>query len=124
MWEPENYKLWISPFGEGSHYKTDQFSKGAKIHFLTPQGEGMNCNILEIEKHKKVVFEYMSAIKSFKEIPFDPEYDWTGARESYSLQKIQNGIKLTIQIDTDPIHIDFMNSTFPKAMQLLKQLSE
>tara|TARA_R110002072_G_scaffold293232_3_gene462436 strand:- start:7213 stop:7647 length:435 start_codon:yes stop_codon:yes gene_type:complete len=124
MWEPESYKLWISPFGEGSHYKTTHFVKGAKIHFLTPQGEGVHCKLAEVDEPHLVVLEYLSAIKDFKETPFAADHNWTGARESYALHNTELGTRVTAKVDTDPIHIDFMNSTFPKALYLLKQLAE
>jgi uncharacterized protein YndB with AHSA1/START domain len=124
LWEPENYKTWISPFGEGSHYKTARFTKGSKIHFLTPQGEGVYCNLAEVDEPNQVALEYLGAIKDFKETSFAADHDWTGARESYTLHKTAHGTKLTVKIDTDPIHIDYMNTAFPKALQLLKQLAE
>jgi hypothetical protein len=77
-----------------------------------------------VDEPHLVVLEYLSAIKDFKETPFAPDYNWTGARESYALHTTEQGTKVTVQIDTDPIHIDFMNSSFPKALQLLKQLAE
>ncbi len=124
LWEPENYKSWISPFGEGSHYKADSFEKDSKIHFLTPEGEGVHCKIAALNQPNLVVFEYVSAIASFKEIPFASNQNWTGFKESYSLLKTKSGTTLTILIDTDSIHLDYMNSTIPKALQLLKQLAE
>ena len=36
----ETYKVWTSPFCEGTYF-VGSWDKGARIHFLAPSGDGM-----------------------------------------------------------------------------------
>ena len=41
LWNEETYKQWTSIFCEGSYAESD-WKEGSKIHFLSPNGDGMN----------------------------------------------------------------------------------
>jgi hypothetical protein len=123
--QSENYKIWTNPFCEGSYYKTDNFSEGSKIHFLTPSGEGMYSIIDHIEENRFLAFKHLGDIKNFEETPMTTETEsWSGAMETYTLNKTNNGTELTVNVDTIEKYIDFMNNTFPLALNELKRISE
>jgi hypothetical protein len=125
LWLPENYKIWTNPFCEGSYYKTDSFTEGNKIHLLTPSGEGMHSIIEHLEENRILAFKHMGELKNFEETPMSPETEiWSGATESYTLNKIDSGTELIVNVDTLEKYIDFMNNTFPLALQELKRISE
>lgn len=46
MLDPESFKVWTAEFCEGSYFE-GSWSKGEKIKFLTPDGDGMTSMIAE-----------------------------------------------------------------------------
>jgi uncharacterized protein YndB with AHSA1/START domain len=125
LWQLENYKIWTNPFCEGSYYKTDSFTEGSKIHLLTPSGEGMYSIIDRIEENHFLAFKHLGDIKNFEETPMTNETEsWSGAMETYTLNKTDSGTELIVNVDTLEKYIDFMNTTFPLALNELKRISE
>lgn len=125
LWEPENYKKWTNVFCPGSYYKTDNFTQGSKIHLLTPNGDGMYSIIDKIIENKILIFKHIGELKNFEEQPLEKSNQpWTNAYESYEIKSIANAVELNIKVDTIEQYIDFMNKTFPLALQELKILSE
>jgi len=125
LWEPENYKKWTNIFCQGSYYKTDSFSQGSKIHLLTPNGEGMYSIIDKMTENKILIFRHIGELKNFEEQPVEKNNQtWTNAYESYEITSTGNGVELTVKVDTINEYIDFMEKTFPLALQELKKLSE
>jgi hypothetical protein len=49
---------------------------------------------------------------------------WTGAMETYTLNKIEDGTELTVTVDTLESYVDFMKKTFPLALDEVKRISE
>jgi hypothetical protein len=125
LWQLENYKIWTNPFCEGSYYKTDSFTEGNKIHLLTPSGEGMYSILDRIDENHFMAFKHLGDIKNFEEMPLTNESgNWSGAMETYTLNKTDSGTELIVNVDTLEKYIDFMNTTFPVALNELKRISE
>jgi len=125
LWDEENYKKWTTTFCHGSYYKTDGFQVGNKIHFLTPDGQGMYSLINQLETNQYVAFRHIGAMSQFEELPVDKESEtWTNAMEIYHLSHHENGTKLRVSVDIIDNHIAFMNKTFPLALSELKKISE
>jgi hypothetical protein len=125
LWQLENYKIWTNPFCEGSYYKTDSFTEGSKIHLLTPSGDGMYSVLDRVDENHFMAFKHLGEIKNFEEIPMTAETEsWSGAMETYTLNKTDSGTELIVNVDTLEKYIDFMNTTFPLALNELKRISE
>lgn len=125
LWELENYTKWTSTFCKGSYYKTDSFSQGTKIHLLSPDGGGMYSILDKIIEHKILIFRHIGELKNFEEQPIDEKTQvWTNALESYELKSNENGTELIVKMDTIEEYIDYMNKTFPLALQELKKIAE
>ncbi|MCX2679146.1 SRPBCC domain-containing protein [Galbibacter sp. EGI 63066] len=123
LWEPENYKTWTRIFSEGSYYKTDLFIEGSKIHFLTPEGHGMYSVIDKLDENSYMAFRHLGEIMDFKEQSVETA-TWTNAMETYELNPVKNGTKLTVNVDTVEEYVDHMNKLFPPALDELKRISE
>ena len=125
LWDIENYKIWTNPFCKGSYYKTDNFAEGSKIHLLTPSGEGMYSVLETVKENAFLAFKHLGDIKNFEEMPITGISEtWTGAMETYTLNEIENGTELTVNVDTLESYVDFMKKTFPLALNELKRISE
>ncbi len=125
LWDEDNYRKWTAPFSEGSHYKTDSFTEGNKIHLLTPSGDGMYSILEKIVDNKFLAFRHLGAIKDFEEQPIDEfTKGWTNAMETYQLNTSDNGTEVVVSVDTIDEYIEHMNKLFPIALNELKRIAE
>lgn len=125
LWESENYQAWTSVFCEGSHYKTDSFTEGSRIHLLAPNGEGMYSILDKIIENQFLAFRHLGVMKDFEEVPPNDETQaWENAIESYELKAEHNGTGLYVRVDTLPEYVNHMNQTFPRALAKLKEMAE
>ena len=125
LWDENNYKIWTSPFCDGSYYTTDNFKEGNKIHLLTPSGEGMYSILDKIEENKFLAFRHLGWVKDFVEQPIDEATKlWSNSMETYQLIERLNCTDLIVKVDTIDEYIEHMNGKFPLALNELKRLAE
>jgi hypothetical protein len=124
LWDDETYRQWTASFCEGT-YSISDWNEGSKIHFLSPNGEGMNSIIESKIPNEYMAFKHIGELKNFEEMPIDDATkEWSGAMETYRL--IQNNSEIILEVTMDCIekYADYFQETFPKAMQMIKELSE
>ena len=119
LWNDKTYGEWTAPFCEGS-YAVSDWKEGSNIDFLTPDGHGMFSMIEKNDPSNTMTFKHLGEIKNgVKE-----EKDWTGARESYSLSETNGITTVEVALDGDEKMAEYFNGTFPKALAVLKEISE
>jgi hypothetical protein len=119
LWSDASYRKWTAPFFEGS-YAVSDWEQGSKILFLSPKGDGM-FGIIETKiPYEQMIFKHLGEIKNGVE---DPK-DWAGARERYFLEGNDGKTILTVELDSVGEMDDYFKDTFPKALDLVKQISE
>jgi uncharacterized protein YndB with AHSA1/START domain len=122
LWDAQLYSQWTKAFCEGSYYKTDHFAEGARVHFLAPDGQGMYSNLEKLEPNTYIEFRHQGDIKNYEELPVSD--DWTNAIESYLLTPKDGGTELKVSVDVIESYLDWMNKTFPLAIQNVKDIAE
>jgi hypothetical protein len=124
LWKDETYRQWTSAFCEGT-YAISDWNEGSKIHFLSPNGEGMNSIIQSKVINEYMAFKHLSELKNFEEMPIDAvAQGWTGAMETYRLTQNSTITILDVTMDCIEKYADYFKNTFPKSMQIIKELSE
>lgn len=124
LWDEESYRQWTSAFCEGT-YAISDWNEGSKIHFLSPNGEGMNSIIESKIDNEYMAFKHISELKNFKEMPIDAAtQEWSGALETYRLIPNSAGSILEVSMDCIEKYADYFQKTFPKSLELIKELSE
>ncbi|WP_395047125.1 SRPBCC domain-containing protein [Flavobacterium sp.] len=124
LWNDETYRKWTNVFCEGT-YATSNWNEGDKIHFLSPNGEGMNSIIDKKIENEYIAFKHLSTMKDFEEMPIDNESkEWTGSLETYRLTQNNSTIILEVKIDTLEKYVDYFKTTFPNGLEMVKTLSE
>jgi len=125
LWDENSYRDWAGVFFEGSYAITDSWKEGSTVLFLAPDQSGIYSTI---EKHIPNItmwFTHIGTVLHGKEQPIDDEAKkWSGATEVYTLTEGSGYNTLTIEIDVLDEHRDFMTNTFPKALEVIKRLSE
>jgi hypothetical protein len=124
LWNDETYRKWAGVFYEGS-YAISDWNEGGKIHFLGPEGGGMSSLIEKKIPNEYMAFKHLGEIKDFKELPATEQTkEWSGAMEIYRLTPDDEFTDLVVQVDVVEKHIDYFKDAFPKALEIVKQLSE
>lgn len=124
LWEKENYTIWTAPFTPGCYYETTSFSEGNEIRFLASNGDGMISKIVKLQPQEHIAFEHLSMLENGTISSLKTNEDSHAYIESYTLQENENSVTLIVKVDTLEPWEETMNNSFPKALQIVKELSE
>ncbi len=125
LWNDAHYRKWTSVFHEGSYMEAGSLKEGEKVRFLGPGGGGMYSMIEKMEPNRTMVFQHLGVVKENVDQPQDEETKkWSGAREKYFLEEVEGSTKLNVEVDIVESHEAFFSEVFPKALQLVKEISE
>lgn len=128
------YEQWTYLFNPTSTYE-GSWDKGNKILFMgvDENGEkgGMVSRIAEIIPNRFVSIQHYGLVKGDKEITEGPEVEkWANGFENYTFEEsvTENNnpttTTVTVDIDITEDFLDYMNETYPKALDKLKELCE
>ena len=131
------YEEWTSLFNPTSTYE-GSWDKGSKILFIgvDEKGEkgGMVSRIAENIPNQFVSIQHYGLLKGDQEITEGPEVEkWANGFENYTFEEnnsrpddpVERGTTtVTVDLDTTDDFVDYMNQTYPKALNKLKELCE
>ena len=124
LWSKETYPEWTAPFCEGSIAETD-WQKGSKVLFLGPDGGGMVSVISEKIPNEFMSFEHKGVVvNGIEDYTSEMAREWQGSLEYYRLQARDGKTELFVDMDIATSHKDYFLSTWPKALQKVKELAE
>lgn len=120
------YEQWTSVFNPTSTYG-GSWDKGKKMQFIgvDEKGEkgGMVSRIVENIPNRFVSIQHYGLVKADKEIAEGPEVEkWAGGFENYTFEESKGTTIVTVELDTTEDFLDYMNQTYPKALNALKEL--
>jgi uncharacterized protein YndB with AHSA1/START domain len=126
--DEEKYKKWTSVFNPTSHY-SGSWKKGSKILFIGTDKDGktggMVSKIKENIPGKFLSIEHNGIIKDDKEITSGPDIsEWAGSLENYSFIEKNKRTILSIDIDSNQEFKSYFLSTWPKALDMIKNICE
>ena len=119
LWNDSTYRQWTSAFYEGS-YAVSDWKEGSKIQFLGPNGDGMFSLIESKVDNEKMIFKHLGEIKG----GIEEKTQWDGAYEKYFLNESNGNTELIVELDATGEFEKYFQDTFPKALQIVKQISE
>ena len=127
------YEQWTALFNPTSTYE-GSWDKGSKILFVgvDEKGEkgGMISRIVENIPNRFVSIQHYGLFKAGKEITEGPEVEkWANGFENYTFEENNGsdsyrGTTVTVDLDTTEDFLDYMNQTYLKALDKLKELCE
>ena len=131
------YEQWTSLFNPTSTYE-GSWDKGNKILFLgvDEKGEkgGMVSRIAENIPNQFVSIQHYGLLKADQEITEGPEVEkWANGFENYTFEENnarpddpvgRETTTVTVDLDTTADFIDYMNKSYPKALDKLKEICE
>jgi len=124
LWSDSNYREWTSVFAEGSKAETD-WKKGSKALFLDGKGDGMVSTIVENIPNEFMSIKHLGEIKNgIEDTESERVQQWAGALENDTLKTLNGKTKLTVDMDIAEEYMDYFMTTWPKAMEKIKELAE
>lgn len=128
MENKETYQQWTAEFNPTSTYE-GSWEKGSKIYFIGTDGNGkkagMVSEIMDNIPFQLVSIRHYGMLDGDNEITEGPEIEqWAGSMENYAFQEHDGVTTVTAECDMAGDYIDYFNTTWPKALQKLKELSE
>lgn len=128
MLSQDTYQLWTGVFGQGSSYVGD-WSKGSKMLFLAPDEtgsmSGMVSRIKENRPYEYVSIEHVGIVQNGKEeTSGESVKEWAGALENYTFRETGNRTEVLVDVDTKEEYEEMFQTTWPEALQKLKELAE
>lgn len=124
LWGKDTYPLWTAPFSEGSRAETD-WKEGSKVLFLNDDDEGMIARIAKNIPNEYMSIEHIGVIMDGKEhTENEKSKEWEGSLENYTLKEVNGKTQLLVDMDITEEYQDFFNTTWPIALNKIKELSE
>jgi len=122
------YEQWTAMFNPTSTYE-GTWDKGTKILFVgvDEKGEkgGMVSRIIENIPNQFVSIQHYGLVKAGKEITEGPDVEkWANGFENYTFGESNGTTTVIVDLDTTEDFTDYMNETYPKALDKLKEVCE
>lgn len=125
LWEKSFYEQWTSLFAEGSTVKTDGWKEGTKVLFVDPNNSGMLSIVAANKPYEFMSFRHIGMVNNgVEDTESEAVKSWAGATENYTLREESGFITLTVEMEITEEYKDYFNTTWPKALDKIKELSE
>lgn len=119
LWSEITYRQWTTAFTEGSFYE-GALEENSIVKFLDPKNNGMYSRVIKVIPNEEITFLHLGEIYEGIEVA----QEWGDATEAYFLEENEEGTLLRTVINTPAEFKDFFEEKFPKAMNIVKHLSE
>jgi len=124
MFSDIGYRNWTSAFCDGSYFK-GSWQQGETIRFLSPSGDGMVSHIAEHKPLQFMSIKHLGFIVDGKDdFTSDKVLSWAPAFENYRFSETADGTRLEVEQEIAPEYEQYMQDSWPKALQKLKALCE
>ena len=124
LWSDGSYRQWTSVFAEGSRAETD-WKKGSKVLFHDGKGDGMVSTIIENIPNEFMSIKHLGEVKKgIEDTTSEKVKQWAGAMENYTLTEVDGKTELNVDMDIAEEYKDYFLTTWPKALEKIKQLAE
>jgi uncharacterized protein YndB with AHSA1/START domain len=124
LWDDATYRKWTTAFNAGS-YAVSDWKEGSKVMFLGDNEDGMYSVIDKLVPNNLMSFKHLGIVKEGKEQPEDSATKaWAGAKENYTLTDKEGTTELKVEVDVTEDFEEYMKTTFPRSLSILKELAE
>lgn len=122
------YEQWTALFNPTSTYE-GSWDKGNKILFVGVDGKGEKGGIVsriaENIPNRFVSIQHYGLVKAGREITEGPEVEkWANGFENYTFGENSETTTVTVDLEITEDFAGYMNETYPKALNKLKELCE
>ncbi len=123
-----DYEYWTAAFNPTSTYEGN-WEKASKILFVGTDENGKKGGMVsEIVEHQPAQFvsiRHYGFLDGDTEITTGEQVEkWAGGHENYRYEENNGTTTLTVELDALDEYLDFFNSTYPLALNKLKEIAE
>lgn len=129
MFDDATYRKWTKPFNPDSRYE-GSWEKGSKIRFFgsLEEGKGEGGMVSYVRENKPYEFlslEHVGIIENgVEDTTSERIKKFAPAYENYTFLEKDGGTEVSVEMDTDPEYREMLEDAWPKALRILKELSE
>lgn len=124
LWDDITYPQWTAIFSPGSRAVTD-WQKGSKVLFLGEKDEGMLSTIADNIPNEFMSIKHIGMVNDgVEDTESTHAQEWSGAMENYTLKTVDGKTSLGIETDITDEYYEYFQTTWPKALDKLKELAE
>ncbi|HET8573602.1 MAG TPA: SRPBCC domain-containing protein [Edaphocola sp.] len=124
MLDDIGYRQWAAAFYEGSYYKGD-WALGSKMLFLSPEDDGMVSRIVANIPYQFISIEHLGFVsKGVEDTESAGARAFAGAHENYTFRENNGYTEVLVDTDSPEEYKGMFEDMWPKALALLKALSE
>lgn len=122
------YQYWTAAFNPTSTFE-GSWNKGSKILFVGTDENGKKGGMIsEIVEHLPANFvsiRHYGFLDGDVEITTGEQVEkWAGGHENYNFQENNGVTTVTVEMDSVDDYLDYFNSTYPNALNKLKEICE
>lgn len=122
------YEQWTAQFHPTSTYEGN-WEKGTRMYFVGTdekgQRGGMISEIAENIPNRFVSIRHIGMLQNGKEMLEGPEVEpWAGMLEDYAFEEADGVTTVIVEMDVVEEYAEHFDTTWPKALGVLKELSE
>ena len=121
MWQDEVFRQWAGLIDPGT-YMVGDLAVGNEVQFISGNGYGVTSLVEKLSDGEYLLLRHSADTQDVGERERDKQ--WTGGKEEYTLTETDGITTLTIAFDVPPELEEIMNTSYPKAMGKLKELTE
>jgi hypothetical protein len=125
MIDQDSYQKWVKAFSANSKF-IGEWKQGETILFFDPNLGGSKA-ILEIfDPYNEILARHFSIVDKNQNENNDDQMTkkWIGSTERYSFIEVENNTKLEIEMTVDETFSKMFNTSWPKALEIIKSLCE
>ncbi len=129
MLSEQTYPEWTNVFNPGSYY-IGNWEQGSEMRFLGPNpdgnGEGgMFSRIKENRRYEFLSIEHLGMIQNgVIDTTSEKVKQWTPSLENYTFTEKDGGTEVSVDMDVAEEYKAMFEDMWPKALQMLKELTE
>jgi hypothetical protein len=122
------YEYWTAAFNPTSTYE-GSWTKGGKILFVgvdeNGKKGGMVSEVAELQPASLVSIRHYGMLDGDTEITTGEQVEkWSGGHETYKFEENNGTTTLIVELDTIDDYLDYFKTTYPTALDKLKEISE
>ena len=121
LWQDETLREWAGIIDPGTHMAGD-LEEGDEIQFISGNGYGVTSLVEKLTAGEFVLLRHSADTQEHGKR--ERKKQWTGGKESYSLVEKDGTTTLTLASDVPPELEEYFKTTYPKALERIKELSE
>jgi hypothetical protein len=123
-----SYEQWTAVFNPTSTYE-GTWEEGSSMHFVGVDEQGVKggvvSRIVQNEPNYFVSIQHYGLIKGEETITSGPDVEkWANGFENYSFEEVDDQTELKVFLDAHADFAEYMLSTYPIALQKLKEMCE